>query len=153
MGDIPMERTAQRGVNSIRAAEYGACAGSLQHMFLVGDLSAPCPHPFFRDPRLEILVCEYEPGDHGCFHWHAGITEYEFVLEGSLAYLDAATGETHTFRVGDLLMVPPENCVRRLVEKRCRTLAIKLPSGEEKIQCQHCPRECRHRVRDFGEAA
>jgi len=148
-----MERTTHRRVNSIRAADYGPFAGELQHIFLTGDLSRPCPHPFFRDARLEILVCEYEPGDHGCFHWHAGITEYEFVLEGSIAYQEAATGERHTFGVGDLLMVPPETCVRRLVEVPCRTLAVKLPSGEGRVQCQQCPRECLHRVRDFGEAA
>ena len=148
-----MERNAQSGVNSIRAAEHGPFAGELQHIFLAGDLSRPCPHPFFRDARLEILVCDYEPGDHGCFHWRAGITEYEFVLEGSIAYLEAATGERPTFRVGDLLMVPRETCVRRLVEEPCRTLAIELPSGGGRIQCQRCPRECQHRVRDFGEAA
>lgn len=153
MDSACMERNEQSGVNSIRAAEYGPFAGRLQYIFLTGDLSRSWPHPFFRDARLEILVCEYEPGDHGYFHWHAGIAEYEFVLEGSIAYLEVATGERHSFRVGDLLMVPPEICVRRPVEEPCRTLAIKLPSGEGRIQCQQCPRERHHRVREFGEAA
>ena len=101
MDNTLMERNAQRNVNSTRAAEYGPFASELQHIFLAGDLSRPWPHPFFRDARPEILVCDYEPGDHGCFHWHAEITEYEFVLEGSIAYLEAATGERPTFRVGD----------------------------------------------------
>jgi len=148
-----MERSAQAGINSIRAEEYVPCAGQLQHVFLTGNLSRPCPHPFFRDPRLEILVREYNMGDHGYFHWHAGIMEYDFVLDGSIRYHEAATSVRHTFRAGDLLTVPPETCVRRLVEEPCRTLAIKLPSSEGRVQCHQCCRECRHRVREFGETA
>src|SRR5579863_5882408 len=128
MDSALMERHAQWGVNSIRAAGHGPFAGELQHIFPGSDLSRPYTHPLFRNARLEMLVREYKRGDHGCFHWQAGITEYGFVLEGSIACLEAETGERHSFRVGDLLMAPPETCVRRLVEKPCRTLAIHFPS-------------------------
>src|SRR5579863_1436385 len=145
-----MERSEQAGLNCIRAAEYGPFAGELQHIFLAGDLAQPCPHPFFRDERLEILVCEYEAGENGCFHWHSGITEYEFVMEGSLAYQDAATGRVGRFRAGDLVMVFAGVCVRRLMDEPCRTLAIKVPSDHGKIQCRQCPRDCCQRQQEFG---
>jgi mannose-6-phosphate isomerase-like protein (cupin superfamily) len=136
----------------IAAEEYGSSFGALQHIFLVGNLQRPCPHPFFRDQRMELIVCQYEAGDHGRFHWHPEVTEYEFVVEGEVAYREAATGETTVFRAGDLATVPAGVCVERIMRTPSRTLAVKVPSNDMKIHCRDCRRECRLRVESYAES-
>jgi hypothetical protein len=148
-----MQRVPTGGLDKIAEAEYGSTFGSLQHVFLVGNLQRPCPHPFFRDARLEVIVCQYEAGDHGQFHWHPEVTEYEYVLEGSLVYREAATGHTTVFRAGDLATVPAKVCVERIVEQPCRTLAVKVPSNDVKLYCRDCARVCAQRVEPFKETA
>ena len=137
-----MERIPTGGMSAIRAAEYAPHFASAQHLFLAGDLHLPNPHPFFRDARVEIIACKYDAGDAGLFHWHAVVTEYELVLEGSVSYLEAATGALHRFEPGDLTLIPAGVCVRRTVDQACRTLALKLPSSAEKVHCRGCHREC-----------
>ena len=141
-----MQKISTGGLDKIAETEYGSCFGALQHVFLVGNLQRPCPHPFFRDPRLEVILCRYEAGDHGQFHWHPEVTEYEYVLEGSLTYREAATGNTTVFQAGDLATVPAGVCVERTIEQTCRTLAIKVPSNHVKLHCRDCGRVCTHRV-------
>ena len=141
------------GIGKIAEAEYQLAFESLQHVFLVGNLQRPCPHPFFRDRRVEMIVCRYEAGDHGQFHWHPEVTEYEFIWEGSLAYREAATGATTIFRAGDLATVPAEVCVERIVAEHCCTLAIKIPSNDGKVHCRGCERVCASRVEPFQEIA
>jgi mannose-6-phosphate isomerase-like protein (cupin superfamily) len=140
-------------LHKIAAAEYAPSFASLEHVFLVGNLQRPCPHPFFRDRRLEVIVCQYEAGARGQFHWHPEVTEYEYVLEGSLTYREAATGNTTIFRAGDLATVPSEVCVERTVTEPCRTLAIKVPSLDDKVYCRDCARVCAQRVEPFKEIA
>lgn len=119
---------------------------SLRHLFLVGDLQRRNPHPFVRDSRLELILCFYNPGDDGRPHWHPEVTEYEFVLEGEIGYLNTATGETEWFTAGDLRCLPAGICVKRMVRRATRTLAIKVPSNAEKIHCAECSRACARRV-------
>jgi len=137
-------------VGKIAAAEYGPSFESLEHVFLVGNLQRPCPHPFFRDARLEVIVCQYDPGDHGRFHWHPEVTEYELVLEGCVTYREADTGKVTVFRAGDLATVPAQVCVERRIDQPCRTLAIKVPSNDVKVHCGECPRVCSHRLEPFN---
>ena len=148
-----MQRDATASIGKIAAAEYASHFQALPHIFLVGDLQRPCPHPFFRDNRLEMILCQYEAGSHGQFHWHPAVTEYEYVIEGALAYREAETGNVTVFRAGDLATVPVERCVERVVEESCRTLAIKVPSDDVKIHCRDCGRECARRVEPFEESA
>jgi mannose-6-phosphate isomerase-like protein (cupin superfamily) len=148
-----MQRVPTGGLDQITADEYAPCFGSLQHIFLVGNLLRSCPHPFFRDPRLEVIVCQYEAGDRGQFHWHPEVTEYEYVLEGSLSYREAETGKITLFRAGDLATVPAGICVERVVETPCRTLAIKVPSNDVKVHCRDCVRVCAQRVEPSKETA
>ena len=123
----------------------------LRHLFLVGDLKRPNPHPFVRDERLELILCFYQAGDDGLPHWHKEITEYEVVLEGEVGDLDVATGEIHWFGPGDFRAVPPGTCVKRLVRQAARTVAIKAPSSAEKVHCAQCTRECGSRVEPYLE--
>src|SRR5438874_1134836 len=109
-----MERVLTSDINAIRAAEYAPFSEQLQHLFLVGNLQQPCPHPFVRDQRLEIILCHYESGDQGRFHWHPGVTEYEFVIEGAVTYQSAANGQKNRFETGDLSIIPAGICVKRL---------------------------------------
>jgi mannose-6-phosphate isomerase-like protein (cupin superfamily) len=148
-----MQKVPTGGLDKIAEAEYGSCFGSLQHIFLVGNLLRSCPHPFFRDRRLEVIVCQYEAGDHGQFHWHPEVTEYEYILEGSLAYREAETGNITVFQAGDLATVPAEVCVERIMDQPCRTLAIKVPSHDVKVHCRDCARLCAQRVEPFKEIA
>jgi hypothetical protein len=139
----PSEQTAR-----IRAEEYVPYA-DLKHMFLVGNLQRPTPHPFVRDERIEFIVCLYESGDDGELHWHPGITEYEVVIEGRIGYYEAATGETHWCNPGDFSTVPAEVCVKRIVPVRSRTVAAKVPSGPACVVCAQCQRDCSSRIAPF----
>ena len=144
-----MERVATSGMSAIHPAEYVPHFAGAKHLFLAGDLRLPNPHPFFRDPRVEIIACKYGAGDGGRFHWHAVVTEYEYVLEGSVSYVEAATGLLQRFGPGDLTLIPAGVCVRRIVDEPCRTLALKLPSSAEKIHCRDCGRQCPSRQEPF----
>jgi len=137
-------------MSAIRAGEYAAHFAQARHLFLAGDLRLPNPHPFFRDPRVEIIACKYDAGDGGRYHWHALVTEYEFVLEGSVSYMEAATGALHRYEAGDLTLIPAGVCVRRIVDQPCRTLALKIPSSAEKIHCRECRRKCPSRQEPYG---
>ena len=135
-------------VCGIQAGDYLQHA-ELQHLFLVGNLQRPTPHPFVRDDRLEFIVCLYEAGDDGEPHWHPGITEYEIVIEGRIGCYQPATGETHWSNPGDFSVVPPEVCVKRIVPVRTRTIAAKVPSSSACVVCSQCERECNARVALF----
>jgi hypothetical protein len=148
-----MQRISTGSLDKIAAAEYTEHFSDLPHIFLVGNLLRACPHPFFRDHRLEIILCEYTAGSHGQYHWHPNVTEYEYVIEGSLTYREAETGHVTVFRVGDLATVPALRCVERRVDEYCRTLAIKVPSHDVKIHCRDCSRECAQRLEPLKESA
>jgi hypothetical protein len=148
-----MRRDPTGGIDRIAAEEYQEHFGSLQHIFLAGNLKLPCSHPFFREERVEVILCKYTAGQDGRFHWHPAATEYEVVLEGTLDYLEAATGKLWQFKAADLVRVPVNTCVKRVVTQPCRTLAIKVPSDDGKVHCPECRRECAARVEAFKESA
>jgi quercetin dioxygenase-like cupin family protein len=145
-----MESPAGISVLRIARAEYEPFA-DLKHLFVVGDLQKPNPHPFVRDQRLELMLCYYQPGDDGLRHWHSEITEYEVVLEGEVGHFEVTTGETHWFGPGDVRVLPPGVCVERRVRTAARTVAIKVPSSAEKVHCAECPRDCASRVAPYLE--
>jgi hypothetical protein len=137
-------------IQRIGREEYEPFA-DLRHLFLVGDLQRPNPHPFVRDSRLELILCFYQPGDDGLPHWHEKVTEYEVVLEGEVGHLDVATGETHWFGPGDVRVLTPGVCMKRLLRRAARTVAVKVPSNAEKVHCAQCPRECASRLEPHQE--
>lgn len=144
-----MERRPNGKVTRIARSEYAHLAPELKHVFLVGNLQQPCPHPFVRDERVEVIVCNYLPGDDGLRHWHRTITEYEFVVEGEIGVFEIESGETHWFAPGDFVIVPAGKCVQRLVRRQTMTVAVKVPSAAEKVHCDACPRECAWRVEPY----
>ena len=139
------ERHLTGTLHKIGREEYEAFA-ALKHLFLVGNLQQETPHPFVRDERLEVIVCIYKPDDFGLPHWHREVTEYEIVMEGEVGHLDVATGETTWFRAGDLRVLPPGVCTRRIIRVPTRTFAIKVPSSAEKVCCTACSRDCDMRL-------
>jgi mannose-6-phosphate isomerase-like protein (cupin superfamily) len=141
-------RQAYERVLAIRREEYAPFENQ-KHLFLTGDLQQPNSHPFFRDARIECILCFYQPGDNGAFHWHNELTEYETVLEGEIGYFEVATGETNWFREGDFIVIPPGVCVKRVVRERARTLAMKVPSSAERTTCSCCERECAWRISPY----
>ncbi len=133
----------------IRGSAWEPAALALKHVFLVGDLRRPAPHPFFRDARVELIATRYAAGDHGLHHWHRVVTEYEVVTSGRIGYADAADGTVVWLEAGDVHTVAPGRCVRRLVEEPATTLAVKVPSaGDDKVHCAACPRACPSRAAD-----
>jgi mannose-6-phosphate isomerase-like protein (cupin superfamily) len=143
-----MERPVNGSIQRIDRSEYEPFA-ERQHLFLIGNLQRENPHPFVRDPRLELILCYYNSGDDGLPHWHREVTEYEIVIEGESGILEVATGRARWFGSGDLVVIPPGVCVKRLVRKTVRTLAIKIPSKAEKVHCAGCPRECSARLAPY----
>lgn len=141
-----MEHKLGKKVQRIALSEYAEVLPAIKHVFLVGDLQKPTPHPFIREQRVELIVCSYQPNDNGQFHWHPRVTEYEWVVEGEIGYFEVATEQTHWFTAGDLIVIPNGVCVRRLVREVARTIALKIPSLDEKIHCAQCNRTCSWRV-------
>lgn len=141
--------SATGGIATIRRGDWQPHARTLKHVFLVGNLQRPVPHPFLRRSDVEVIFCEYEAGDNGLPHWHAEVDEIELVVAGKVGYRDIASGESHWFETGDLLSVPRGVCVERIVSEPSRTVAIKLPSLAEKIHCRSCDRICAHRRDPF----
>ena len=148
-----MERALAGRVVRIARAEYADALPGDKHVFLVGDLQRPTSYPFIRDPRVELVVVSYEPGDDGVYHWHESVTEYELVVEGEIGYFEVSSARTHWFGAGDLVAIPPGACVRRLVRARARGVTLKVPSAATKILCDGCARDCGYRLTPFaGEA-
>jgi hypothetical protein len=144
---MTQERRMHGKIGRIDRAEYASDQTALKHLFVVGDLRREVPHPFFRDQRVEIILCNYEAGDDGQYHWHPGVTEYELILCGEVGYFEVATGVTHWFEAGDLCTIPPGACVKRLVRNPAQTVAIKVPSTNDKFFCDACDRDCHWRVK------
>lgn len=115
--------------------------GAAQHVFLTGDLRKPSDTPYFHDPRVEMVVCDYAAGDDGTFHWHADITEYQMLLSGRVGLKEAATGQTSWYGHSDVVYIPAGVCVQRLVPEPSRMLGLKVPSiPGDKIHCPACRR-------------
>lgn len=146
-----MERHIKGQLGRIDHGEYAGAAPLLKHIFLTGDLRQATPHPFVRDERIEVVLCYYEPGDDGIYHWHPQITEYEMVIEGEVGYFEVGKGNTHWFQAGDFCIIPAGVCVKRIVRRSTRTVAVKVPSVNEKVCCSSCRRECTWRVAPMRE--
>jgi quercetin dioxygenase-like cupin family protein len=140
------DRFLDHRVVQIERAEYSEALSGLQHVFLVGNLQRPTPHPFLKDERVEVVLCYYHSGDDGLYHWHREVTEYEFMIEGEIGYFEVSTGQVRWFHSGDFVMIPAGVCVKRLVRRSAYALAVKIPSADEKVQCSECCRQCKWRM-------
>ena len=124
-----------------------------KHVFLVGNLTKPTKYPFIRDSRVEFIVCSYKTGDHGDFHWHEDLDEYEIVIEGTIGYHYACSDVKEWFRKGDFSFIPAGVCVKRLVNEPARTIAVKVPSNSSKTFCNQCNRICHNRLFPYDASA
>lgn len=147
MPEDPSAFTAK--VEVIRAGDYAPGRTPESHIFLVGNLGRPTDTPYFRESRLEWIVCRYQAGEDGRPHWHESVTEYEMVLEGRVGYFEIATEQMHWFDPGDFFRIPPRACVKRIVPMAAGTIAVKVPSNPEKVHCCDCSRDCPHRLEKF----
>ena len=136
-------------IQIIRKSEWEPHAAALKHVFLAGNLQRPVPHPFLRRTDAEIIWCDYQAGDNGRPHWHAEVDEIEIVLRGRIGCRDIATGEVIWFEAGDLLSVSRGVCVERIIAEPTQTLAVKLPSRQDKVHCRDCDRTCAQRREEF----
>jgi len=128
--------------NKIAFNEYRKTLAANRHVFLVGNLKELTEYPFIQDSRFEFIVCQDAPGDHGRFHWHAEVDEYEIVIEGRIGYYFVEKAQTIWYSSGDFSHIQAGCCVRRIVNETARTIAIKVPSSAEKRHCSDCDREC-----------
>jgi hypothetical protein len=139
-------------IHVIRGTAWQGEAARLKHVFLAGNLQRRVPHPFLRRDDVEIIACVYQPGDHGVPHWHPLVDELELVLDGVVSYREISSGELRRFEAGDFLSIPRGVCVERRVDQPARTIAIKLPSRDDKVECRHCDRVCASRREPFRTA-
>jgi len=134
----------KRKSKDIQLSDYKPHIEALKHIFLVGNLPRRPSYPFVNDPRLEIILCHYQAGDDGEYHWHRDITEYDLIIEGKIGYKNMEDGKTKWYEPGDLCVIEPGICVKRLVEKPSRSVTVKVPSlADDKIICDTCQRSCR----------
>ena len=75
-------------MNKISLKDYESEFISNPHIFLVGNLLKEVGYKFFRDKRLELILCKYKKGENGIPHWHTEIDEYEYVINGEIGYKD-----------------------------------------------------------------
>lgn len=139
------QQTLESPLSSVRARDWQPHAAALKHLFLVGDLKKPVPHPFLRRKDLEMIWCEYEAGDDGQPHWHTIVDEFELVLSGRVGCRLLPEDRIEWFGPGDLVSVPHGTCVQRLISEPTKTITIKVPSGMDKVHCATCQRLCAHR--------
>lgn len=145
-----MDRLTSHPGEAVAKIEALSYEGAGQHVFLTGDLQKVAPNPFFQDRRVEFIVCNYDAGDDGTFHWHDSVTEYQMVLYGRVGLKEAATGSVYWYGPGDFSCVPAGVCVQRLVPVSTRTVALKVPSVPgDKFHCADCARACDYRVSAF----
>lgn len=126
-----MDRRIEEGVVRIDRAEYASVLSSLKHLFLVGNLRSPTPHPFILDERIEVILCSYKPGDDSPYYWHRAVPEYEIVIDGKIGYFEVETGTIHWFQAGVFCAIPAGVCVKRLVREPVFTVAIKVSPTDE----------------------
>lgn len=117
-----------------------------QHLFLIGDLKNKQLAPFFFDKRIELILCNYAVGENSIPHWHSVVDEYEIIIAGELVYIDSQSKKRLIFNKGDLVKIPSGVCVQRIVNEPTTTIAIKVPSNNEKIMCCQCERNCDSRM-------
>ena len=144
-----MQSQPATAIQVIRKSEWKPYSAALKHVFLAGNLQRPVPHPFLRRTDVEVIWCDYQPGDHGRPHWHEDVDEIEIVLGGRIGCRDIASNEILWFEAGDLLSVTRGVCVERIVTEPSQTLAIKLPSRAGKVHCCDCDRTCTQRREEF----
>ncbi len=133
-----------RQISCIKRESYALNKQS--HLFLIGDLKLQQNTPFFFDERFELILCNYMAGEDGLPHWHAVVDEYEIIISGQLIYIESESGRERVFNEGDLIKIPSGLCVTRIVNVPTTTIAIKLPSVDEKVLCAKCNRKCFSRL-------
>lgn len=132
-------------IKCVQRHAYAPFLDAARHIYLAGNFHMPLPYPFLREGRAEIILCVYQTGDDGVFHWHPHVSEYEFVIEGRIGYFVVEADKEEWFDMGDMLCIPPGLCVKRLVPCPAKTLTVKIPSLDDKIHCCRCERDCPHR--------
>ena len=144
-----MNRNGKSNSDSIKyilGTSWNKTGKILKHTFLAGNLKNPLAHPFLNTDKLEIIICTYEKGDHGYPHWHLYVDEFEFVIEGKISYRESLTGISHDFTKNDLIHIPKNVCVNRIVDETCITITLKVPSKSDKVSCFECSRVCDKRI-------
>ena len=135
----------------IQASDYLPFLDALKHVYVVGDLQQPVPHPFIRDDRLELVIVAYPAGTVHQRHWHAELTEYMVVIAGELRAVMIPSGEELIIQAGDMLHVPPETCLQLTTIDDANLMVVKVPSVNDKITCNRCQRDCEWRLDESHE--
>lgn len=81
--------------------------------------------------EFSALLVMHGPGEGPPPHFHAGQSEYFFVVEGR--YEMTVAGETRTLEPGDMAFVPPDtvHSFRNITDKPSKMLDCSLPGGQD----------------------
>lgn len=141
-----MQKFSPENLLHVTSAEITAYTEAFKHLYLVGNLQKPVPHPYVVDQRLEFVLCNYESGDQGIRHWHRELTEYTFVIQGRLSYMDIVSEQVYDLESGDFFVIPAGQCMSLTIDRPTTALTIKVPSILDKVYCTQCSRVCKARL-------
>ncbi|MFL6446343.1 MAG: cupin domain-containing protein [Bryobacteraceae bacterium] len=118
----------------IAAGEIHDALSDTTRQYLVGDLQKPERLRHVQSSLVEIGITRYgEKGGTEPTHTHKQAFEFQYMTSGVTAYLDARTGEEHTFRKGDFYVIEPGVVYAQKSGPNTEILFIKVPPGNDKV--------------------
>lgn len=114
------------------SAQIAQSLSTQTRQYLVGHLQRPQNLAHLDSEDVEIGISSYETFATEATHRHSVAVEYQYVLSGWTAYLDADTQEEHHFTTGDFYAIYPGTSYAQKSKPGTRILFIKVPSINDK---------------------
>jgi len=101
--------------------------------YLTGNLKRPQALKAIPDDDVEAAISEtFAEPETGLKHFHPIVTEYQYVLEGSIDVLEIASGVKHHFKKGDFFIIYPHTEYQTTIAPRSKILFFKYPGMNDK---------------------
>jgi 8-oxo-dGTP diphosphatase len=108
--------------------------------YLVGNLALSQIIQHISEEDLEIGITDYNEKTQEKPHWHLKQKEYQYVISGITQYRIIGTEDIMEFKQGDFYAIYPSICYEQISEAGTRILFIKVPSINDKMDCNNCER-------------
>lgn len=101
--------------------------------YLTGNLKRPQALGAIPDDEVEVAISEtfFEP-EAGLRHYHPLVTEYQYVIEGSVDVIEIDKGVKHHFKKGDFFIIYPQTKYQTIIAPNSRILFFKHPGMNDK---------------------
>jgi len=117
--------------------DISACLAKTTRQYLVGNLKRPQPLRAIPDDHIEIGISESKGEDSvDLKHFHPIVTEYQYVLEGTLDLKELDAGIVHHLVKGDFFIIYPNTKYQGVLHPHSKVLFIKYPGMNDKTLIQ-----------------